>query len=225
MQTIAIIGQKGGNGKTTLCLGLATTATKAGRSVAVVDLDPQTTATNWADRREGQESPVVVSCQVSRLSYVLAEAEKQGASLVLIDTAGKSTDAAIAAARAASLVLIPIRPQLFDIETLANVQDILRLAGDPPSLVVINAAPVQGKRHEETAAAVQDMGLHACPCVIFQRAAHGDAANLGQGVNEYDPNGKAAHELAALYAYVDAASKRDNTKATAERKARNVVTR
>lgn len=202
MHVVSVIGQKGGNGKTTLTLALATAAANAGRAVAVIDLDPQTTATNWSDRR-GQDSPAVVSCQVSRLAQVLDGARQNGADLVLIDTAGRSTDAAIAAARAAGLVIVPVRPQLFDIETLRNVSDILRLADNPPAMVVVNSAPVQGKRHEETAEAIKALGMPVCPVVMFQRSAHGDAANIGQGVTEYDPKGKAAQETVALYAYIN----------------------
>jgi len=107
MQVLAIIGQKGGSGKTTTALGLAVEANSAGKAVAIIDLDPQTTAANWSDRR-GEESPAVVSCQVSRLAQVLDAAAKNGAALAIIDTPGKSTDALIAAAKAADFVLVPI---------------------------------------------------------------------------------------------------------------------
>ena len=201
MKVLAIIGQKGGNGKTTTALGLAVAASLAGRPVALIDLDPQATAANWSDRR-GHETPAVVSCQVSRLAQVLDAAAKQGAKLAIIDTPGKSTDALIAAAKAADFVLMPIQPQLFDIETLGSLKDVLTLAGNPRSAVLVNRAPIQGKRHAETQEAAAAQGFTVCATVVFSRAAHGDAGNLGKTAIEYDPKSKAAQEMAELYAYI-----------------------
>lgn len=45
LRTIAILNQKGGVGKTTVTLGLASAAAAAGRRVLVVDLDPQAAST------------------------------------------------------------------------------------------------------------------------------------------------------------------------------------
>ena len=207
MQVLAVIGQKGGSGKTTTALGMAVAASLTGRDVAVIDLDPQATASNWSDRR-GQETPAIVSCQVSRLTHVLDAAAKGGADLAIIDTPGKSTDALIAAAKAADLVLMPIQPQLYDIETLASLKDVLTLAGNPPAVVLINRAPIQGKRHIETQEAAAEQGLDVCPIVIFARAGHGDAGNVGQAAAEYDPDGKAAQEMKELYSYIAIALKK-----------------
>lgn len=202
MKTLAVIGQKGGSGKTTAALGLAVEAAKDGRRVAVIDLDPQATATNWADRREDKESPAVVSCQVARLPQVLKAAEGQGVELVIIDTPGKSSEAAIAAAKAAQHVLLPIQPHLFDIETLDSVAELLAVSGKPPATVLVNRAPVQGRRHEDARAGLESRGYTFAPVVLFQRAAHGDATNLGQTATEYEPGGKAALEMKALYSYI-----------------------
>jgi chromosome partitioning protein len=59
VQVVAIIGQKGGSGKATVALGLVVKATLSGKSVAIIDLDPQTTAANWSDRRQ-DDNPVIV---------------------------------------------------------------------------------------------------------------------------------------------------------------------
>ncbi len=45
LHTLAILNQKGGVGKTTVTLGLASAAAAAGRRVLVVDLDPQASST------------------------------------------------------------------------------------------------------------------------------------------------------------------------------------
>ena len=46
MTVVAVVNQKGGVGKTTVALGLADAAVRAGMRVLVVDLDPQANATS-----------------------------------------------------------------------------------------------------------------------------------------------------------------------------------
>lgn len=201
MYTIAIIGQKGGTGKTTIAEALAVSATRAHRAVAIIDLDPQTTATNWRDRRK-DEAPSVVSCQVSRLRFVLQGARENSADLVIIDTPGKSAEATIESAKGADLVIIPIQPIINDIETLPALRDLLRVAGDKPTLVVINNAPIQGSRHIEATETAEGMGFIVSPVVLFHRAAHYDSPLTGQAAPDYEPDGKAAQEITQLYKYI-----------------------
>lgn len=202
MQTISLIAQKGGTGKTTLALSLAVAAAQAGRTVAVIDLDPQASAANWADRRAAKDAPAVVSAHVPRLQSVIDTAREGGVDLVIIDTPGKSEQAALAAAKAADLVLIPCRPQIYDIETLTATKEIIDLAGGRPAFVILNAVPPHGRRHEEAQAAIRDMGLAVCPAAFVQRAAFGDAPNAGQSATEYEPGGKAAQEIEQVYKFV-----------------------
>jgi chromosome partitioning protein len=203
MKTISLVGQKGGTGKSTISLGLALCAMQTGKTVVVIDLDPQTTATNWFDRRENKEDNLtVISCQVARLKFVLQTAQQQGADLVLIDTPAKSAEAAIEAARRCDLVLIPVRPQIYDLETLQAVQDILKIAQNPPAYVIVNSAPVQGKRHEDAQAVATEFGFSVAPVILHLRAVHGDAATVGQTATEFEPAGKGANELQQLYKFI-----------------------
>lgn len=48
MKTISVLSKKGGVGKTLLTMGLAQVLAQAGHTVAVLDRDPEGTATSWA---------------------------------------------------------------------------------------------------------------------------------------------------------------------------------
>ncbi len=47
MQTVAILDQKGGSGKTTTAMNLGAALGELGQRVLLVDLDPQASANRW----------------------------------------------------------------------------------------------------------------------------------------------------------------------------------
>lgn len=199
-QVVAVVAEKGGAGKTTFSLGLAVAAVKAGRKVAVFDLDPQATAAGWTDSREN-EFPWVLTTTATRLDAELAKAKGLGVDFVVIDTPPQAGTVAVEAARRAGVVLVPMEPHLFSLNTLPKVSDILKLAGDPVAVVVISQAATQGKEGQDAAAFVKGKGFEVCPVTLHQRAAHKHAGNLGMTAQEYEPKGKAAAETQQLYMY------------------------
>ena len=201
MKTIALIAQKGGTGKTTLALSLAVAAGQARKSTVIIDLDPQATACNWGDRRK-DETPIIIDAQPARLHTALEKAEAGGVDLAIIDTPARSEQSALAAAKLADLILIPCRPQIYDLETLPNSKELIGLAGGKPALVILNAVPARGTRHEQASQAIEGLGLSVCPHAFGQRAAFGDSAALGQAALEYEPSGKAAAEIQHVYMYI-----------------------
>jgi chromosome partitioning protein len=201
MKTVAILSQKGGTGKTTLALHLAVAAERSDIPVAVLDLDPQASAAEWKDSR-ADESPSVTSIQPTRLRKALEVAQSAGAALVIIDSAPHSADAAVGAAEAADLILIPCRAGILDLRAIATTARIAKMTGKP-AFVVFNAAPIRAPRlMEDAAAAVQQHGLAVAPVVIHQRSAYAHSLTAGQTAEEYEPEGKAAEEIGELFKWL-----------------------
>ena len=194
MQVVALLAQKGGEGKTSLALALAVEAGAAGKTVIVLDADPQASACRWRDRRQVPD-PVVIDVQPSRLQYAIGAAAEKGVDLVVIDTPPRSESAALEAARIANLVVIPCRAQILDLETVPATQQLLALAGNPPAVAILSAVPPRGARAAQARRAIARFGLPVCPHTLGHRAAWGDANALGLTVTEYPPRGRAAEEI------------------------------
>ncbi|MGH7744546.1 MAG: AAA family ATPase [Candidatus Dormibacteria bacterium] len=201
MRTLAIISQKGGAGKTTLAVNLAVMAEIEHQATVVIDLDPQASAKTWHDIRARKDAPFVVSAQATRLEEVLQAAQTNGAQLVIIDTAPHSESAALAAARAADLVLIPCRPAILDLKAIGASADLAALA-KKPAAVVLNAVPHQGKLADEAEQAVRSYNLTIAPVKLTQRAAYVHSLTAGQGAPEFDPEGKASIEIRYLHKWI-----------------------
>jgi chromosome partitioning protein len=200
MKIVALLAEKGGVGKTTLALDLAVAATTAGQKAAVIDIDPQATATQWADRRK-EEFPWVVSTHAIRIQQTLDQARANSVDLVLIDTPPHSGPDALIAAKLSDLVLLPVEPHLFSLETVQKQADLLRAANNPPAVYIVNKAPVQGSEAQDAMQYIEAEGFTVCPVIMHNRAVHRHASNVGRSAIEHRPKSKAALETQQLYRY------------------------
>lgn len=204
MITIALIAQKGGTGKTTLARCLAVAFERRSRSAAIIDLDPQASAYNWSKRRKDLY-PEVKAIPEPLLEETLAALADNAVGYTIIDTPGRGGELAIAAARAADLIVIPCRAQLEDMETLRTVRQILDVTGVKPHFVFLSQLPPHASRKREATTHIeshQSYPLSVCPHSFGHRAAFGDSGRLGLTPEEYEPNGKAAGEIVDVYKYV-----------------------
>lgn len=198
MTTISILSQKGGAGKTTIAINLAGAAEAEGLQTAIIDLDPQASAKAWHDHRQ-KESPVVISAQAARLQDVLATASTHGAGLCIIDTAPHSETAALAAAKAADLVLIPCRASYIDLKAISTSVDLVQLAKRPALFVLSCVRPGDKSLPDQAEQALAVHGIPVSPVRITLRSAFVHALTAGQTVTEYEPDGAAAGEIRALF--------------------------
>jgi chromosome partitioning protein len=201
MLTIALISQKGGVGKTTLAIHLATAFEAQGRQTLLVDLDPQTSAAEWKDARQA-ERPYVMAMPPSRLGKALETAREHQAEVVVLDTAPHSEGTALDAARAADLILVPCQPSIMDLRAMRKTADLLNYVKKPTYAVLNEVAP-QGTVADEAGRAITaQFGIPVCPIRLGQRVAFNRCLLTGQTAQEYEPGSKAAQEIDALLQWI-----------------------
>ena len=201
MKAVAILAQKGGVGKTTLAVHLAVASSKR-RNTAIIDLDPQASAARWSDRRKATV-PVVLSAHASRLAREKARVREAGGELVIVDTAPHSSAAALEAAKAADLILIPCRPAILDLEAVASTLSLVRTVTPAvPVFVVLNGVQARGRDADEAAEAVAGLGVDVAPARVVSRVLLARALVSGQAAEELRPSGKAAWEIAQVHAFM-----------------------
>ncbi len=197
MRIVVLATQKGGTGKTTLACSLAVAAMERGLRAGILDADPQATAQAWYRLRDA-EGPDVAGVEPAEIPAVATAGGRYD--LLMIDTAGQAS-AANAALRAADLCIVPCRPAPADILAAPVVADAARKLGKSLAFV-LSQTPPRGGRAREAAEALSGSGTVA-PVQIVSRIAFADAFGLGLGVTEYEPRGKAAAEIRALWEWID----------------------
>jgi chromosome partitioning protein len=201
MQTVAIISQKGGAGKTTLAIHLAAAANAAGLVSLIVDTDPQATACAWHGWRGGADPDVIDCAAHALLPKKLQQAAALGAELAVIDTPPHADIMAREACRAADLLLIPCRPRAFDIEAVQATAELAAASGKPAFLIFTAGPPRAPLVYREAGELVERFGLKVAPVILPDRAAFHHAAGAGKTAPEIEPHGRAAEDVAALWTW------------------------
>lgn len=201
MKTLAIISQKGGVGKTTTAINLGFAAHEAGLMTAIIDLDQQGTAAKWGDRRE-LDGPSVIGGQASRLAVILETARANGADLVIIDTPPSAEAIALQAARVADFILIPTRPNGFDIEAIQTTLEMADFV-KKPAAVLVNVVPTN-RQHlgATTLGGLKARGFAVAPVMVMERAALADLGADGIPALERDGSSKASQEIGELFDWI-----------------------
>ena len=206
LKTLAIASSKGGVGKTTLTIHMAVAAFDAGKSVVVVDTDPQGSAFAWWKIR-GAEQPYMVQCRPGEVAEIKNRAKADGLDLIIIDSAPAHSDDVATGSELSDLILIPSRPSFLDLDAIGTT--VKAVTGTKkPAAILFNACPPgrgigEASVTYEARQALEGAPIKACEIAITQRAAFSHAFNGGQAVSEYEPNGKGAREINNLWKWVE----------------------
>jgi chromosome partitioning protein len=200
-KVIAILNQKGGVGKTTLAVHLATALARKKRAVILLDADPQGSALDWAAARHGDPLFPVVGLPKSSIHKELP-ALAANYELVIIDGPPRVYDVARSAIMAADLVLVPVQPSPYDVWAAKEIIDLLTEASIfKPNLrkaFIINRKIANTAIGRDVADALSDYPIPVMESAICQRVAFAESATQGLTVYELDPDMLASQEMDAL---------------------------
>lgn len=211
MLIVAIASQKGGAGKSTFAVNLATLADAEGAPSLLIDTDAQGSLTIWHKLRQAR-TPLLVPCRANEIPEVLSTAQRAGGvEWVFIDGPPQNNEAIAAMMRPATLVLIPTRPAVFDLASVPATIAMARRVGRP-FFVALNAVPPKRGITESpivgaTRKAIKDMGAPVWRGAVAQRAVYSHALASGRAVTEVETSGPAVDEMRLLWNDVSQAAR------------------
>ena len=200
MYTIVAASQKGGSGKTTLSGHLAVEAARAGAGpVALIDTDPQGSLAHWWNARKAPQ-PHFVKAGLLDLGAALAQLDKMGIRIAVIDTPPAITASISQVVAHADLVIVPTRPSPHDLRAVGATVDIAE-RHNKPLIFVINAATARARITGESAVALSQHGVVA-PITVHHRVDFAASMIDGRTVGEAAPGSPSAREIRELWLYI-----------------------
>ncbi len=214
MAIIAVAGRKGGVGKSTIVGNLAAEFALKGRSVLVLDADPQHSLVAWAAQGDGILSRCVEKADgpAGTLRAGARNAAKV-VDIVLIDTPPALMDIVYQAMLAADLVLLPCGPSPLDLFALKDAVSLALKARAARRSKTPRIRFVPSKILRSTnlgrglVSSLEEMGKKVLPA-IGQRVVVAEAVAHGLTVPEYAPGSPSHEEFRALAKAIDKLLKR-----------------
>lgn len=194
MPIISFANPKGGAGKTTTALVLATELAERGAEIAIIDADPERWISQWASL-PGKPDNVSIVGDVSEDSIVdrIDEAAQQ-AQFVIVDLEGTASLMVANAIGMSDLVIIPLQGSSMDArggaKTIRLIRNQERMARrEIPHAVVLTrtSAAVTSRALRNVQEQLLKGGIDVFDTAIVERAAFRDLFDYGGGLANLDP--------------------------------------
>jgi chromosome partitioning protein len=125
MPVMCFASPKGGCGKSTAALILATTLAERGAAVTIIDADPNRPVAKWARRPGKPETLKVISDVTEKTIIDVIEQEARKAAFVLVDLEGTASRMIPYAMSRSDLVIVPTRGSALDaVEAVAAIREV-----------------------------------------------------------------------------------------------------
>src|SRR5258708_6047530 len=209
MNVIVFASRKGGSGKNTLAAPLAAQVQKSPKPCLLIDADPQGSLTLWHKLRGTNEPPLKIANR--SVSEIVNAAKRDGIEWVFIDTPPNTSAVVEDAIRNATMVIIPARPGVFDVNAVQETIQTCRAARKPYA-VVINGAPAPRDDADSRIVTIARDALAKFRAPVWGGQITNPADLLmalgkGEGAREYFAEGRAAAEIGKLWAAIERSGK------------------
>lgn len=201
MAIIALAGNKGGSGKTTLAINLAGALSRRGR-VVLLDADPQGSCVHWHNATDG-DCPFEVAAAASDVTAAVNDYRDDSDYLLIDCPPSVEAPQTLAALATADKVLIPVMPSPLDIWAGLHVEPAVQQAreGNPAlqALLVINQLEPRTKLSQLARQALAELGMPTATTALSRRMAYRRAVLEGRSVLDMGTRGAdAAREIQQL---------------------------
>lgn len=195
LNKIVVLNPKGGCGKTTLAINLASYYALSGTVPAVMDCDPQGSTMSWLEKRSPSQAPIhgiaaYKSSMQGTRSWQL-RVPNETTSLIVDSPASLSHDDLREVTRDATSILVPVLPSSIDIHAASRcIADLLLVAKidrrDRKLAVVANRTRRNTKSYAKLMRFLDTLGIPII-AVLRDSQAFVHAAEVGIGIIEMPP--------------------------------------
>jgi chromosome partitioning protein len=178
MKILTITGYKGGIGKSTTAIHLATYLSEKGRTV-LVDGDPNRTAMKWAERGGDEGLPFEVADQRQAMKVV------SGADYVVIDTPARpNSDDLKELAKGCELLILPTSPDIVSLEPM--LETARELSGANYRALITVVPPHPSREGELMQSDLREGGVPVFETMIRRTVGFAKAAIVGRPIRDLD---------------------------------------
>jgi chromosome partitioning protein len=193
--TTLVINPKGGSGKTTVAINLASYFASQGVSTAIVDYDPQGSSLNWLNLRSASQHPIHAANaapQKTGLRTMRMHIPPETQQLVIDAPAGATGFVLQEMLSRAHCILLPVAPSAIDIHATANFIRDLLLTGRIRARNIKLGVVANKVRNSMPTYAPLERFLKSLNFPIIGRLSDSDAyleaAETGVGIFEMEPS-------------------------------------
>jgi chromosome partitioning protein len=199
--TITVTQRKGGVGKTTIAICIAAELARRGHDVALVDSDPQRSASQWAEPGNLEFPVYEMALTDTSVSAWAKEVRNIRADLVVIDTAPNAREMGASVALA-NLILVPCTPSGLDLDATAQTLGIIGAARERRRdrikvILVPNRLDRRTLEGQQVVEELSEFGETVAP-PIASRSAFVRCFASGQSVASFMPGDAADKEIQRL---------------------------